>query len=271
MTAHRIWRWTAALALALPHGAWAQPADLPIPAARTLQFPDGIHVARIDGRAYYVDAKGRLLYGMDMRILLRAGPDPALYCQGDCAKAWEPVLAGKDAKPNIAFPHGYEGRSLPQAVPAGFYSQPQDAPDWTIIAGPQGPQWVYKGWHMVFVRRGDARSTRYEGADGKIWNTLKFIAPPPQPVAPPDVRPIVIDGDYVLADAKGRVLFTGDCGKDCAGWRPYRAGMAAAAIGPWRVAAGGDVAQWTYQGRPVFIADADTPEAIPPHARTMKP
>ncbi|MBU6269422.1 MAG: hypothetical protein KGN34_17885, partial [Sphingomonadales bacterium] len=146
----------------VPAIAAAQPADLPIPAAKPGPLPPGIKVGQLGGRSYYFDSRGRVLYGMDMRVLLRAGPDPAQHCAGECARAWEPILAPSGATPNIAFPQGFGGRPQP-APPPGFITQPQNAPDWTIIAGAQGPQWVYKGWHMVFAHRGDGRSVRYEG------------------------------------------------------------------------------------------------------------
>jgi len=250
--------------------AQAQPADLPISASRSGPLPAGIKVGRIGGKAYYLDSRGRLLYGMDMRVLLPFGPDPAQHCTGDCAATWEPVLAPAGARPNIAFPQGFGGKA-PPPPPPGFITQPQSAPDWTIIAGPQGPQWVFKGWHMVFIRRADSRSNRYDGAEERAWNTLKFVAPPPAFVAPGDVQAVAVDGGYVLADGAGRHLFTGVCRRDCASWQPYRGGMASAAVGPWQVARDGDVPQWTRGGQPVFVAAPETPGEVPAGARELRP
>ena len=137
----------------------AQPVDLPIPAAATNSFPTGIKVARVGTGQVYVDGSGRVLYGMDLRVLQRFSPDPALYCTEACAQAWEPLLAPAGTAPNIAYPPGFRGELRARGgagptTPPGFVTQ-QTAPDWTVIAGPQGPQWVYKGWHMVYVHRGD--------------------------------------------------------------------------------------------------------------------
>ena len=265
----------AALLAAAPSPAFAQPADLPIPAATTSHYPPGIGVAKVAGKAYYVDAAGHILYGMDMRVLLRAGPNPALYCKDDCAKTWQPVLAPAGTEPDIAFPIGFGDRNPAATVTLAsgkiFYKQPQKAPDWTVIAGPQGPQWVYKGWHMVFTRRaGDARSPRYDGTEAQTWNTLKFVPPEPTLVAPPNVRATVVDGTFVLADAKGGPLFTGACAKDCASWKPFAAGMASAGLGEWTVRRDGDRAQWAYRGEPVF-ENADDPATVPAGSKVLRP
>lgn len=232
-------------------GAQAQPADLPIAPATTSEYPPGVKVTTLPDGAIYVSKNGLILYGMDMRTVLRAGPDPALYCSGQCAKKWKPLLAPKNAVPNTKFPAAFvRGGGLPP----GFI-QPQSAPDWTIIQGASGAQWVYKGWHLVFVRRNDKKgSVNFEGADGKVWNTLKFIPPVPVITAPSQVRPVFARGVYVLQDDKGRSLFTGQCTTDCTDWMPFNGGIASAAIGEWRVEIGGDVPQWHYRNSPVFIS-----------------
>jgi predicted lipoprotein with Yx(FWY)xxD motif len=211
---------------------------------------------------------------MDMRTVLRWSPDAAQYCTGECAKTWEPLLAG-DVQPNISFPaersrRGGNGAKT-QASPALPYTQ-RDAPDWTVIAGPQGPQWVYKGWHLVFTHRGDSPgSAALDGAQDRTWNTLKFVPPLPKISAPSNVQPIFLDGAYVLADAQGRVLFTGKCGKNCAAWRPFAAGMASSGIGAWKVGADADAPQWTYRGQPVFVSEDDDPKAAPTSGKLLHP
>jgi predicted lipoprotein with Yx(FWY)xxD motif len=275
---------TAALAVAvfagLASGARAQPADLPILAATTDKYPPGVRVTRTPAGAVYADAKGRVLYGMDMRTLLRWGPDPSQYCVDQCATVWEPLLAPAGAAPNIAYPRDVErGRrgaqdGDPAAAPLrqpAFYTQ-RDAPDWTVIAGPQGPQWVYKGWHLVFTRRGDKPgSTTFDGAGAKTWNTLKFVPPVPKVTAPNNVQPIAMEGGYVLADSGGRVLFTADCADRCSDWRPFAAGMASAGVGDWTVDRTGDAPSWTYRGQPVFVASEDEPNAAPPGGKLLRP
>ena len=269
MRAHILLAALASLAFS-PVNAAAQPADLPIPTARSEPLPPGIKVGKLGGKSYYFDDRGHVLYGMDMRVLLRSGSDPAQHCTGECAKTWEPKLAPSGAQPNIAFPQGFGGRPEPARAP-GFFTQPQNAPDWTIIAGAQGPQWVYKGWHMVFTRRSDGRSDRYDGAEDLAWNTLKFVPPVPALLAPADVHAVAVGDTYVLADSHGRHLFAGKCGMDCANWLPYRAGMASAALGDWRVSDDGDSAQWTWRGNPVFICADDAPTQIPAGGKALTP
>ena len=254
----------------------AQPVDLPIPAATTQSFPAGIKVAKVGAGQVYADASGRVLYGMDMRVLQRFSPDPALYCAQACAQTWEPLLAPAGTAPNIAYPPGFRGERRARggaepAAPPGFVT-PQTAPDWTVIAGPQGPQWVYKGWHMVFAHRGDKPGViAHEGADNLTWNTLKYVAPAPKVTAPGGVQVMLAGTDYRLADKDGRALFTGTCAKDCAGWQPLTAGMASAAVGGWKVSMAGDAPQWTLNGAPVFVAREDDPTHVPAGAKVLRP
>ena len=247
-------------------GAHAQPADLPVAPATTSEYPPGVKVAKLPGGAVYVGKEGLTLYGMDMRTVLRAGPDPALYCSGLCAKDWQPLLAPKNAAPNTKFPAAFvRGGGLPP----GFI-QPQSAPDWTIVQGVNGPQWVYKGWHLVFVHKGDKKgSTSFEGAEGRTWNTLKYIPPVPEIIAPHNVRPVFRDGNYVLSDDKERSLFTGQCSSGCSKWVPFGGGMASAAIGEWRVSNEGDVPQWHYRNLRVFVSlDGSN---VPEGGKALKP
>jgi predicted lipoprotein with Yx(FWY)xxD motif len=272
--------------------AWAQPADLPIPAATTTQYPPGVSVGSAGGIPVYVDAQGRTLYGMDMRTLLRTDPDTSQHCRGACAEVWEPLLAPADAKPNIRFPIGF-GQRRPQGGAAGGAAragggeglsqnavaqafaemqQNQKAADWTIIQGPQGPQWVYKGWHMVFVRKGDKPgSAAYEGAEDKVWNTLKYVPPVPKVTAPVNVSTAFVDGGYALVDKDGRLLFTGSCGTDCSGWRPFNGALASSGVGEWTVSHETDDPQWLYRGKPVFVAQGGDSADMPAGATVLRP
>lgn len=255
----------------------AQPVDLPIPAATTAEYPPGVSVGRAGGIPVYVDAQGRTLYGMDMRVLLRAGADTSQYCQAACTAVWEPLLAPAGAKPNIAFPQGFGDRR--PAAPGGARADPQaemarnqKAPDWTIIAGPQGPQWVYKGWHMVFVRKDDKPgSAAYDGTENMAWNTLKYVPPVPKVVTPVNVSTTFVDGGYALIDQKGRLLFSGSCGNDCAGWRPFTGPLASAGVGDWAVSRDTDAPQWLYRGQPVFVAQGAAIADIPAGAKVLRP
>ncbi len=267
-----------AAALFAPAAALAQPADLTIPPATTTTYPPGVATAKTPSGTVYTNRRGITLYGMDMRTLLRHGPDPAQYCTGECAATWEPLLAPANAVVNIRYP-GSPGRSRADGAgdpDAAKYLDNRKAPDWTVIAGPQGPQWVYKGWHMVFTRRGDAkRSVAYDGAgDGtaeKVWNTLKFVPPVPVIVAPTNVTTRFAGGAHVLADKGGRLLYSGKCKDDCGAWRPFTAGMASLPIGQWTVSLAGDVPQWAWRGKPVFVAIDDEPANLPAAARLLQP
>lgn len=248
--------------------AEAQPADLPIPAATTDRFPAGIRVARQPGGMVFVNRRGQTLYGLDMRTVMRSGPNAAQYCQAACLAQWEPVLAPSGATVDIEYPQGLSFNPDPRP---GFH-RPQQAPDWTVIMGPQGPQHVYKGWHMLFVRKGSKPGEPApDGLDQKVWNTLKYVPPVPAIVAPPGVRPVFHGGRYVLVDREGRLLFEGGCMKDCAAWQPFAGGAASAGIGAWSIGHGGEVAQWHRRGKPVFVASADDPMRVPAGAWVLMP
>lgn len=258
--------------------ACAQPADLPIPPATTSQYPPGVAVGSAGGQPVYVDQAGRTLYGMDMRTLVRAGADTSKYCQGACAEVWEPLLAPAGAKPNIIYPGGFGDRRAPprtpgqSAAPAGAFIANQKAPDWTVIEGPQGPQWVYKGWHMVFTRKGEAPgSAAHDGDEQMTWNTLKFVPPVPKLTAPVNVSAAYVGGAYALVDHEGRLLFTGSCADDCASWRPFGGGMASRGIGDWTVSRDADKPQWLYRGKPAYVAQGSSPEALPAGAAVLRP
>ena len=110
----------AAMALS-PQPLLAQPADLPVPAAKTNEYPPGIAVRQTRSGPVYANARGRTLYGMDMRTVLRWSPDASQFCKDRCAE-WEPLLAPTDAKPNIAFPRGLGGPPAPRVAGASSAS-----------------------------------------------------------------------------------------------------------------------------------------------------
>ncbi len=272
----------AALLMLAPNVSLAQPADLPIPAATTNTYPPGVSVRRTASGPVYADRKGHTLYGMDMRTVLRWSPDAAQYCKDRCAD-WEPLLAPQDASPNIMFPRGFGGPPAPRAanapprppgpppLPEGFVT-PQRAPDWSVIAGPQGPQWVYKGWHMIYVRKGDRPgSTAHDGADEQAWNTIKFVPPVPSITAPAGVTTLFTGGAYALADSEGRLLFTGKCSDPCTGWTPLTAPMAGRGLGEWTVSLAGDNPQWAWRGQPVFVGQGADPLSVPRNGKVLRP
>jgi predicted lipoprotein with Yx(FWY)xxD motif len=260
--------------------AQAQPVDLPIPAATTDRYPPGVKVRQTAAGPVYTDAKGRTLYGLDLRTVLRWSPNPAQYCQQDCQALWQPMLAPATVPVNLLYPRAFGDRAQPPPpgapppppgpapLPPGFHAN-QRAPDWTVIAGASGPQWVYKGWHMVFVRRGDKPgATSFDGADEQTWNTLKFVPPVPQLVAPGTVASRFVDGGYVLVDTAGHTLFTGTCAADCAQWQPLAGAMASAPVGQWAIDRSGDTAHWRYRGKPVYVS---RDEALPAGGKVLRP
>jgi predicted lipoprotein with Yx(FWY)xxD motif len=252
--------------------AYAQPADLPIAPANSAKLPDGISVNRKIPTPVYTDSRGRTLYGLDMRTVLRWSPDPSKYCSDECLTLWEPIHAPKGSVANIGFP-GAPSDSPAKADPSPDIPalvENRSAPDWTIIDGPTGPQWVYKGWHMVFTRRGDKKgSIAFDGADGMTWNTLKFVPAPPELVAPAGIAVVLFQGNYIFADKTGNLLFTGTCTDRCDGWSPLPAGLANQGIGKWQVLRNHDVATWSFGGAQVYRSDQTG--AVPTGATLLRP
>jgi predicted lipoprotein with Yx(FWY)xxD motif len=259
----------------------AQPADLPIAPATTSDFPPGVRIGSAGGIPVYTDKAGHTLYGMDMRTLLLFGADTSKYCQGACLDLWQPLLAPAGSKPNIMFPTGNRRRQADKAKAAGAAPAPaaademipnQKAPDWTIIDGPQGPQWVYKGWHMVFTRKDESPgSAAHEGEEDMVWNTLKYVPPVPKLTAPADVSTAYVDGAYVLVDKEGRMLFSGSCASDCAAWHPFSGALASRGVGDWKVSLEADTPQWLYRGKPVYVAEGSDAAEMPAGAAVLRP
>jgi len=287
--------------------ATAQPVDIPVPAATTTEFPAGVSVAQVPGGQVYVDAKGRTLYGMDMRTVTRWSVDTSKYCVEGRCEGWEPLLAPADAKPNLVLFRGFRSRaSAPAPAPAaatparsgaatpvdpdsperrqqlaasfgfgaappGMYTQ-QKAPDWTIIEGPAGPQWVYKGYNMVYVRKDDPpHSTKYDGAEERTWNTLKYIPPVPELKAPNGVGTTWVDDAYLLTDKDGKLLYTGECGSACSEWTPLAAAMVSYGLDDWTVDRSVARPQWRYRGKPVYVAADDTKGSLPDNSIALRP
>lgn len=301
-------------------GVLAQPADLPIPAAASDEFPAGISVSKAKSGPIYVDAKGRTLYGLDLRAIVSRTAQGPKYCSGPCLEEWEPLLAPPGSKPTIVPQQGFgggggggqgqggqgqggqggqaaapgqAGQSAAQGQAQGAAQAPAQAQaqaqgggqnrtgsttgaqpeaDWGIIEGPAGPQYVYKRWHMVFVRKGDKPGqTDKDGHDKYVWNTLKYVPPVPKLTAPTTVASAFQDGSYVLTNKQGRVLFTGNCTKDCR-WVPLQAGAAGRGLGgEWTVDRSGDTPQWVYRGKPVYVSQEDDPLQAPAAGTVLRP
>ena len=139
----------------------------------------------------------------------------------------------------------------------------------SVIAGPKGPQWVYKGWHMVYTRKGDAPgSTVHDGEENFTWNSLKFVPPKPEIVAPSHVTTLLTDRGWVLADKDGRVLFTGECRASC---EPLGGGAASRGVGDWTIDRAADRPQWAWRGQRVYVSRLADPQAVPEGGEAMRP
>jgi len=280
-------------------GVFAQPADLPIPAAVSDQFPAGITVSKTKSGPLYVDSKGRTLYGMDLRAIVSRTANGPKFCSEACLEEWEPLLAPPGSKPDIVAQQGFGGggggggggqgqaqgaaqgqggaQAQAQAQAGGQNRTGSTAgnqgppPDWGIIEGPMGPQYVYKRSHMVFVRKGEKPGqATMDGHDKFVWNTLKYVPPAPRLVAPTTVASTLKDGAYVLTDKEGRALFTGTCTKDCR-WVPLQAGAVSRGLGEWTVDRSRDAPQWVYRGKPVFVSQEDEPLQAPAAGTILRP
>ncbi len=151
----------------------------------------------------------------------------------------------------------------------------QDGPDWIVMQGPSGPQWVYKRVNLVFTHVGERPGTiGHEGEDALVWNSLKYVPAAPKIDAPADVTARLVDGRYLLVDGQDNLLVTHKgkaCGTACADWRVFPAGMARRGMGAWTVRPDGDRAQWAYRDRPVFTIAGDDPADIPAEAEPLIP
>lgn len=252
--------------------AWAQPADLPISPATTTVYPPGVRVGTAGGTRVYVAQDGRTLYGLDLRAVVRSGPDPLRYCIDACTEEWEPLLAPIGAEPVMKMgPTGATAAAQRGQAQEGSQPRPASA-DWGVVHGPDGPQWIYKGWHLVYLRKGEpAGSAAHEGEQDFAWNTLKFIPPTPALTAPGEVTALFRNGAYLLADGKGRLLYTGTCTADCTAWQSFTGGMASRGTGDWTVRADADTPQWLFRGKPVFVAEGSATEDLPRGATALRP
>jgi predicted lipoprotein with Yx(FWY)xxD motif len=282
----------------------AQNRYLPIPPANSTELPPGISVKKTPIGDVYVDAKGRTLYGMDYRTLFLDTRNPATFCSGSCAETWEAVAAPPGTPPTPppqirGFGGGGQGQGQGQgqnqgqnqAAQAVLANQAQAAqvvlgfmggtaptgPDWTVTVGANGPQLMYKRTNLVFVRKGDAPgSTQWDGDDHQRWNALRYVPPVPKLVAPPNVAPLYVAGGYAFADTKAHVLYVlgppKKCSAACEPPEPFRAGLISQGIGDWSVSRTGDLAQWLYRGKPVFVSEGAPKSAdIPVGATILRP
>lgn len=126
---------------------------------------------------------GRLLTTRDSRSVYVSDLDgPAKSaCTGECLVEWTPVRA-----PASAAPQGY----------------------WTVIDHPTGiKQWAFRG-QPIYTRNADVKRPSLEGGDVPGWHNVYVTKAPvfPKGFATQDTQ-----SGLVLADAKGRTIYTYQC------------------------------------------------------------
>lgn len=173
-------------------------------------------------------------------------------CTGDCAKAWPPVRAARDAAP---------------------------FDDWTLVARDDGaPQWAYKGKPLYRYALEQKPGMAF-GDGGGAWNlaltSWQFLqrfsgrasaGPKPEPIplppAPGGITAQKSAQGAIFADHLGLALYVSDtaCNARCgAEWQPLTAPLAAHAVGEWTIASRpGGARQWAYRGKPVYRCAKDT-------------
>lgn len=191
----------------------------------------------------YVDSHAATLYAQSRRYAGNRTGDGLKYCSGPCAQIWSPLAAPADARP------------------VGV---------WSVVDGPSGPQWAYKNDPVfTYAQDSTAGSTAGDGYDD-LWRAIPYVPPAPTLKAPANVKPLFVDGAYILADSQGHVLFTSSkapCGSDCTGFLPLGAGLAARDIGDWTVARDGDRPQWAFHGKGVYVSQ----DGMPPNGVILRP
>jgi predicted lipoprotein with Yx(FWY)xxD motif len=202
-------------------------------------YPEGIAVGETPAGRVHVNRKRMTLYTLSVRWARARSGVGIEYCNEACLAAFAPLAADADAKP---------------------------VGEWSVIAGPIGPQWAYKK-NPVFAFNGDQRpgDTKGDGWD-LLWSTLFYTPPKPQFVAPPAVAVTPVKGENVLTDPQGRALFLAS--GTGAGLSPFPAAMASRDIGEWTVLRDGDAPRWAWRKRPVFVGEL---ASLPADAEVIKP
>jgi predicted lipoprotein with Yx(FWY)xxD motif len=211
----------------------AAPAGNAAPAAEPAAQPAGqqdkkvLKVAKVDGLTPIVtSATGRTVYRFDEDS---AKPSKS-NCLGDCAKTWEPVLAGSGV-----------------AVQGGGI----DVSKLGTIDRPEGKQVTLKGWPLYYFKDDVSLGQIAGHGRGGVWFAVnpkggkakstdgEQPQPPSQPPAKKDVQVLtvkVVDGFMpFVTNEKGRTVYRFDndsakpsettCFGDCAEkWEPVLAG-----------------------------------------------
>jgi predicted lipoprotein with Yx(FWY)xxD motif len=216
----------------------------------TDEYPAGVaHRASPMGKVL-VDTQGRTLYQMDGRVARQRSFTPEKYCTATCAELWKSLGAPADAAPFGA---------------------------WKVIDGVLGPQWAY-GNNPVFTYVGDKKPGDVKGHEfDNLMFAIMYIPPKPTNiVAPPNVSPTLVNGEYILADERGRALFlpaarNGTCATGCEDIAPFAAGIASQNLGAWSVIIVNDRPQWAYNGKAVFAKPLPKEGALPASFKVLRP
>lgn len=224
----------AFVTIALPAALLAAPAP---------DHPATVSVGKTPAGPVYVDTARKTLYTMSIRWARARTGVGIEYCAAACLAAWTPLLAGANAKP---------------------------VGDWTVIAGPKGPQWAFQR-NPVFTFNADAQPGDVKG-DGYdyLWSTLLYVPLKPELVAPPSVAATPVKGENILTDIGGHALFTAT-GTLAASFAPFAAAMASRPVGEWTVLRDRDVPQWAWRGKAVFVSREPVPTNVPVDAEVLKP
>jgi len=140
----------------------------------------------------YTLTSGRLLTTSDSRSVYISDRDApnVSRCMGECLNDWTPVTA-----PAHVAPQG----------------------DWTVIDHPTGiKQWAFRR-SPVYTRNADVKRPSLEGGDVPGWHNVYVTR---QPAFPKGFAPQDMQSGQVLADAKGRTIYTYQCMDDAADQLP---------------------------------------------------
>lgn len=202
----------------------------PPPPRASEGYPEGLLERNSPLGRIYANADGRTVYAMHAGYGL-AQSQPENFCVGRCAEAWRALAAPADAEPAGA---------------------------WRVVEGANGRQWAY-GPYPVFTYAGDHAPGDLNGHEyADKFFAINVVPRAPVLNAPSNVGALLVNYEYRLADAQGRLLYgfanSNACARHCENLDPFIAGMTARNVGDWRVSQRGGRAQWTYRGRLVYVA-----------------
>ncbi|HEV3061317.1 MAG TPA: hypothetical protein VGY48_23920 [Vicinamibacterales bacterium] len=240
--------WVGVAGIPRPAAA-GQQAPAPIAVPVSLVTPPEITVQDTPVGPMFADLKGFTLY-----VTGRDTEPGKSSCYGPCAEQWVPLRAQADTKP---------------------------FDEWSLVPRDDGrPQWAFRG-RPLYRYRFEGKP-RWAEAQNEFWQ-YATLNPFPVPganrrgfaaaaanvkiVLPPSPGGVTGQPNRRLgtmfADSKGMTLYSRSTAAACSGacldsWVPLPAPQTAAPIGDWTIVARTDgIAQWAYQGRPVYRSVKD--------------